>query len=410
MSNKSLPTNMLQLKGKALIGAVAGIAISCGLAVIAGNEQLIFQAFLYAWVLAFGLAMGSQALLFIHHMTAGAWSFPIQRMLEASARTLKYLAVPFVVYVVLVMLGINENYNVWIESESVVVNSKTWYLSLNFWAIRSFVYLAILIGMSHVFSKWSRELEATGDALIIKKFRFWAPPALLMYCVIITFAPLDWVMSLEPEWFSTIYGPLFAIGQALTILAVFILLLEKLAQSKPMSAVVTVESYHMLSTFMFVFTVLWGYMSFSQFLIIWAGNLPEEIHYYLARNTNFYVGLTAVLMVGHFFVPFFGLMQKHRLKNKINRVKFMCYFMIAMRMADAFFVVNPSFQPHKGFLESVPGPWLELFAYVAMAIGLMSVWLYFFIKELATSNLMPKNDPRLYAAMSHVEEELFENA
>ena len=410
MSNKSLPTNMLQLKGKALIGAVAGIAISCGLAVIAGNEQLIFQAFLYAWVLAFGLAMGSQALLFIHHMTAGAWSFPIQRMLEASARTLKYLAVPFVVYVVLVMLGINENYNVWIESESVVVNSKTWYLSLNFWAIRSFVYLAILIGMSHVFSKWSRELEATGDALIIKKFRFWAPPALLMYCVIITFAPLDWVMSLEPEWFSDIYGPLFAIGQALTILAVFILLLEKLAQSKPMSAVVTVESYHMLSTFMFVFTVLWGYMSFSQFLIIWAGNLPEEIHYYLARNTNFYVGLTAVLMVGHFFVPFFGLMQKHRLKNKINRVKFMCYFMIAMRMADAFFVVNPSFQPHKGFLESVPGPWLELFAYVAMAIGLMSVWLYFFIKELATSNLMPKNDPRLYAAMSHVEEELFENA
>jgi len=410
VSTNSLPNNMLQLKGKALFVGVGGLVLSCILAIIKGDMQLIFQAFLYAWVLAFGLSMGAQALLFIHHMTAGAWTFSIQRMLEASTRTLRYLMIPFFIYVILVWLGYNKNYDVWIFSESAVVAKKAWWLNTNFWVFRSFVYIAVLLGMSEIFSKWSRDLEKTGDALIIKKFRRAAPPALLVYCVIITFAPLDWVMSLEPEWFSTIYGPLFAMSQALTLLAVFILLLERLAREKPMSSVITVESYHMLSTFMFVFTVLWGYMSFSQFLIIWAGNLPEEIHYYLARNTNFYIGLTVVLMVGHFFIPFFGLMQKHRLKNKISRVRKMCYFMLAMRMADIFYFVNPSFHSHKGFSADPGVPWLEIAAYVAMAIGLLSYWLYFFIRELGTMNLMPRNDPRLYEAMSHIDEELFENA
>jgi hypothetical protein len=401
---------MLQLKGKALIAAGLGVAVSCILALVDRNGQLIFQSFLYAWILAFGLAMGSQALLFIHHMTAGAWSFPIQRMLEASTRTIRYLAPLFIVYSLLVLAGINENYNVWIVDPSVVVQNKAWFLNVNFWVIRTIVYIAILWGMAEIFSKWSRELDKTGDALVIKKFRFYAPPALLMYCLVITFAPLDWVMTLEPEWFSTIYGPLFAISQVLTILSIFVLLLDKLSQSKPMSSVVTVESFHMLTTFMFVFTVLWGYMSFSQFLIIWAGNLPEEIHYYLARNTEFYVGLTVVLVVGHFFIPFFGLMQKHRIKHKISRIRKMCYFMIAMRFADVFYVINPSFQAHKEFAATVDGPWLELAAYVTMAIGLIGYWLYFFIRELGTMDLMPKNDPRLYEAITYVDEETFENA
>jgi hypothetical protein len=115
-------------------------------------------------------------------------------------------------------------------------------------------------------------------------------------------------------------------------------------------------------------------------------------------------------MGGHFFIPFFGLMQKHRLKNKISRVRKMCYFMIAMRFADIFYFVNPSFQPHKGFSENVAGPWLEVAAYVTMGLGLVGYWLFFFIRELGTMDLMPKNDPRLYEAIDHIDEELFENA
>jgi hypothetical protein len=352
--------------------------------------------------------MGAQALLFIHHMTAGAWSFPIQRMLEASTRTIYVLGSIFLVYVVLAATGFNHNYNVWMESDNPLITAKDWYLNTPQWTMRSFAYILIAMFMANRFSAWSKQLDDTGDALIIVKFRRRAPVALLVYCVIMTFAPLDWVMSIEPLWFSTIYGPLFAISQALTLLTIFVLILERLAQEKPMAAIVQVESYHMLSTFMFVFTVMWGYMSFSQFLIIWSGNLPEEIPYYLTRNTRFYLGLTIILIVGHFSIPFMGLMQKHRMKNKIGRLKLMCYFMFAMRLCDLFYTINPAFHP-KEIAADVPGPWLEVFAYGSMALGFVAFWLFLFIGQLNKMNLMPKNDPRMYAALPHVNEEMFEN-
>ncbi|MFP6583885.1 MAG: hypothetical protein VCD00_15200, partial [Candidatus Hydrogenedentota bacterium] len=147
--------------------------------------------------------------------------------------------------------------------------------------------------------------------------------------------------------------------------------------------------------------------------IIWSGNLPEEIHYYLVRNTQFFVVLSFVLMVGHFFIPFIGLMQKHRIKNKINRLLVMCYFMLVMRLCDLFYIINPSFQEKaidKAFLADPGIPWLQIFVYVAMALGLLSFWFALFIGELNKMNLMPKNDPRMYKAVSHINEEMFENA
>lgn len=417
VSTNTVPNSFLRLRGPAVVFAGVGIGLACILSLIS-DTQLIFQSFLYAWILSFGLAMGSQALLYIHHMTAGAWSFPIQRMLEASARTIYVLGPLFLVYVIMVALGVNQNYEVWIApSDDValkaVVEGKAWWLNQRDWVIRSFIYIGLAMFMAHRFTVWTKELDDTGDALVTLKFRRWSPIFLLIYCGIMTFAPLDWVMSLEPTWFSTIYGPLFAVSQALTIMAVFILILERLAREKPMSAIIQVENYHMLSTFMFAFTVMWAYMSFSQFLIIWSGNLPEEIHYYLSRNTDFYVGLSLLLMVGHFFIPFLGLLQKHRLKNKINRVKMMCYFMLIMRLCDLFYIVNPAFK-EKAITHDITanpaGPWFELVVYVSMALGLLALWFYLFSGQLAKMNLMPKNDPRMYKAISHIKEEMFENA
>lgn len=278
MSTNTIPNSLLRLRGTSFIVAGAGVGISIILSLVGGNPQLIFQAFLYAWILSFGLAMGSQALLYIHHMTAGSWSFPLQRMFEASARTIFWLGGIFLVfYVGTVAVGWNHNYDVWIHPHEGplkdVIEHKRWWLNLPGWSARSFIYIAVAILMSRMFSSWSKQLDDTGDALITLKFRKAAPVCLLVYVFIMTFAPLDWVMSLEPAWFSTIYGPLFAISQVLTIFAVFILILERLAREKPMAAIVQVENYHMMSTFMFVFTVMWGYMSFSQFLIIWSGKI-----------------------------------------------------------------------------------------------------------------------------------------
>lgn len=423
MSTKPLPNSILQWKAKApVVGIVALVTSIAFMLVSEQRVQGIYQALLFGWVLAFGMAMGSQALLYIHHMTAGAWSFPLQRMFEASARTLKPLMIPFAIYWLGVAFGFNHNYDVWITPDKSnvlhdIIVSKGWWLDKEFWLVRTALYMVILLFMATKMSKWSSELEESGDALITLKFRKWAPVFLLVYSVIITLYPLDMVMSLEPTWFSTIYGPLFGISQFLTILVMFIILLSKLAEEKPMSAVVTNETYHMMSSFCYAFVVMWAYMSFSQFLIIWSGNLPEEIEYYLTRNTHFYVFISVIMIVGHFFAPFFALLQKHLIKTKLNRLKKVCYFILVMRLFDLFYMINPAFQEHKaynldegGFISGLmAGPWLELFGYFAMGIAMLSYWLFFFVKELGTIGLMPKNDPRMYDALSHVDEELFEN-
>jgi len=276
------------------------------------------------------------------------------------------------------------------------------------WLVRSAIYILLSIGLASIFSKWSRDLETTGDALITLKFRRFAPPAMLIYVGIITFAPLDWVMSLEPEWFSTMYGPLFAISQGLTLFAVCILLLDRMATEKPMSTVVSSENYHMLATFMCAFVVLWTYMSFSQFLIIWSGNLPEEIHYYLNRSTGFNQVLIITLMVGHFFIPFMVLLQR-KAKYNLNVIRKVCYAMLCMRLVDLFYIINPAFHHLENWGDPAPVPYVDIIAYVSMAIGLTGFWLYFFLGELKKMPLMPKNDPRLYKAISYIDEEVFEN-
>lgn len=414
MSTKPLPNSILQWKGKApIIGGIA-LLVSIATALMSPQGmQGIFQALLFGWVLAFGLSMGSQALLYIHHMTAGAWSFPLQRMFEASARTIFPLMVPFGIYWVTVLLGINQNYDAWINpSDNAmhdIIVSKDWWLNKPFWLIRTALYMVLLWGMSSKMSKWSKQLDETGDALITLKFRRFSPVFLLAYSIIITLYPLDMVMSLEPAWFSTIYGPLFGISQFLTILVMFILILSLLAEDETMGKVVTNETYHMMSSFTYAFVVMWGYMSFSQYLIIWSGNLPEEIQYYLVRNSSFYIGITVIMIVGHFFAPFFALLQKHLIKTKLNRLKKVCCFILFMRMFDVFYMINPAFQEVDGFVVTSGTPWLELIAYIGMGVALMSYWFFFFVKELGTMNLMPKNDPRMYAALSHVDEEMFEN-
>jgi len=407
-----LPRGLAAWRGRSLVAMGGGIILTIIAAISAKAEfnDLFFQSFLYAWVLIAGLSFGSMALMFIHHMTAGQWSFPLQRQFEAAGRTIKWLAIPFAVYVISVPLGFNNLYDVWNSDDaSAIVQTKSWWLSQNFWLLRNAIYFIIMIGLAETFSKWSKELETTGDALVTLKFRKLAPVALLCYVGVITFAPLDWVMSLEPEWFSTMYAPLFAISQCLTVFILSVLILEKMAQEKPMSNVVTTENYHLLGTFMCGFVVLWTYMSFSQFMIIWAGDLPEETHYYLNRSTGFYQIIIVMLVVGHFFAPFLILLQR-KVKYNINILRKVCYFMLFMRLVDLFYTINPAFHPVEAWgAEPTSFPLVDIFAYLGMVAALGGFWMYFFLGELTKMPFMPKNDPRLYKAISHIDQEALEH-
>jgi hypothetical protein len=404
-----LPRGLAAWRGISLGAMGVGGIIAVAASAFSGtNFQLFFQAFLYAWILVIGLSFGSMALMFIHHMTAGQWSFPLQRIFEAAGRTIKWMAIPFAVFVICVWLDLNKMYNVWTDTENPIVQTKSWWLNLPFWTLRNVIYFVAMIGLAETFSKWSKELESSADALVTLKFRRLAPVGLLIYVAILTFAPLDWVMSLEPQWFSTMYAPLFAISQGLTVFILSVLILEKMAQEKPMSNVVTTENYHLLGTFMCAFVVLWTYMSFSQFMIIWSGNLPEEIHYYLSRSTGFYQIIIALLVIGHFFLPFLILLQR-KVKYNINVLRKVCYAMLFMRLIDLFYIINPAFHQLEVWGEPQPIPGWDIVAYLAMVAGLGGFWMYFFLGELTKMPFMPKNDPRLYKAISHIDQEALEH-
>ena len=403
MSDKvTLPNNLSTIRARGPIIGVAGLVVGVVLSLLFGGIHYFFEAFLYSFWILLGLSLGSLAFLMIHHMTAGAWSFVSQRIFEAMMRTLPVLIVGFVVVIMTgPLFGLNNLYDSWVieENHSHIVGKKADFLNPDFWTLRSLAYFIIWGLIIVAFNRWSRRLDETGDALITLKFRFWAPVCLIIYCITMTFAATDWAMSLEPEWFSTMYGPLTWISQGLTVLAFTILILSSLAEEKPLSRYITVEHYHTLATLMCAFVVLWAYMSFSQFLIIWAGNLPEEISYYLHRRTGYYQIIIFLLMVGHFLLPLLVLLQR-KIKYSLPKLRMVCYWMLGMRLVDVFFLINPAF--HYGDSSF---PWKDLIVHAFVLVGFGGIYMWYFLGQLTKMPLLPMNDPRLYKAVGYGEDE-----
>jgi hypothetical protein len=285
-------------------------------------------------------------------------------------------------------------FHAWTHPEGHVVPQKQLYLNFPFWTARAVLYFVVWWGISMLFNSWSRDLARTGDALITLKFRKAAPVSLIAYCLTMTFAAVDWGQSIEAEWFSTMYAPLTWISQGLTVFAVTILVLDQLSDEKPLSRYLTVEHLHTIGNLICGFIVIWTYMSFSQFLIIWAGNLPEEIHYYLDRShSQFWVVVIGLLMVLHFFVPFMLLLQR-RVTYNVSTLKAVCWLVLGMRMVDIFFWFNPAYHP-----GDTSAPVADIFVYLFVFAGFAGLYFWYFLGQLAKSSMLPMNDPRMHAAL-----------
>lgn len=405
----TLPAAWERARGPLLIAGPACLAVGLVLSVVFGKAaEGFFQAYLYAFIVWFGLALGSFALLMIHHMTGGAWSFVTQRILEACTRTLPWLGLLFLPILLGPLTGLHHLYGQWTHPEAgSVVASKTPYLVPWFWTLRALAYFAVWSLFISIFNRGSEELDEIGDASgrayerarVVLRFRRLAPVGLILYCMTLTFAATDWVMSLEPEWFSTIYGPLFWVSQALTVLAFSIIVLSFLVKTEPLSRYVTIEHFHHLGNLTLAFVVLWAYISFSQFLITWSGNLPEEIHWYLARRGGGLTELSLCLMAFHFFVPMMLLLFR-RHKRDVSYLRRICYWILFWRLADVFWLVNPAFH------HEAPGIHIgDVIIHVFVLAGLGGLWLWIFLGELGKRPLLPLNDPRLYEAVGPAKEE-----
>jgi hypothetical protein len=342
-----------------------------------------YQSYLFGFVFVMLLSLGCLGILLLHHLVSGAWGHVIQRLAEAGARTLPFMAVLFIP----ILFGLHELFP-WSNHDTVqashVLHKKEGYLNVPFFIARAAIFFLLWSGTAYLLSKWSLLQDETGDAGITRKIRTLSAPALIVFVLTMTLASVDWMMSLEPEWYSTLYGMHFIVGATLSTLALCILGIRYLSDHKPFSDILTTRHYHHLGNLLFAFTILWAYMAFSQYLIIWSGNLPEDNFYYLRRFGMGWQVISLALIVGHFFVPFFLLLSR-RTKRSIRYLSGVAAGILVMRLLDLFWLIMPAFNNHALQIH-----WLNIVAPVALG----GIWLALFLWQLKGHSLLPLHDPR----------------
>jgi hypothetical protein len=384
-----------RLRRIALLAAGAGIGLLLfGLLVHRGRA--FFQSYLYAYVFWTGLALGCFALLMLQHLVGGAWGAVIQRPLEAGARLLPLMALLFLPLALTVAFGRPYLYE-WLDQpwrdKHANLHFKLWYLSRGGFLLRAVIYFVVWTALAWVLNGWSARQDRSADPRVGRQMQFISGPGLVLYVVTVSLAAVDWVMSLSPDWYSTIFGLLWVVGQVLATLAVMVALLAMLAGRRPLSGVLAVGHFHDLGNLLLAFVMLWAYLSFSQFLIIWSGNIADETPYYYARTRTGWKYVALLLVMFHFFVPFILLLWR-RTKRSPRTLTMVAAALLVMRLVDLFWVMGPS------FIQNSPAHfrWWHGWMFPAAAAGMGGIWVLAFVWQLRRRPLLPLNDPRITPA------------
>lgn len=378
-----LPSFADRIQQRALIVGGVGIVLS-GVGLFLNADQF-FQSYLLAFLDWIGLAIGSMALLMLYHVTGGEWGFVTRRMLESATRTFPVMGLLFVP----ILLGMKRLY-IWADPEIVkgdeLLLHKAPYLNVPSFIGRTIVYFVIWSVIAYFLSKWSGQQDETGVPAPAHRLQRLSAPGLPILGLTVTLAAVDWIMSLEPKWYSTIYGVWYLIGSVLTTLAFIILAARLFSAVAPMNAVYKPGHFHDLGNLMLAFVMLWAYVSFSQFLIIWSGNLPEETSFYVNRLGQRWQIVALVLVLFHFALPFLVLLSRD-VKRKAERLATVAVGMLFMRYLDLFWVTRPSFTGRPG---GAGFHWLDL----AASAGIGGIWVAAFIWQLRVRPLMPVHNPQ----------------
>ena len=362
-----------------LIGAVASVAG----AVL--SPESFYSAYLSGFMFWLGLSLGCMAILMLHHLVGGGWSIVIRRILESGMMTLPLMFVLFLP----ILFNLPRLYS-WARPE-VLQDPKTDpkllqiaqdYLNFHDILVRYIFYFVVWIGMAYFLNRWSTEQDTIAGQSTLR-FRAMSGVGLVVYSLTISFAVIDWVMSLQARWISTIYGFIFIAGEALSALCFCVVIERILGKRKPMSEYLTDTEVHDHGKLMLAFVMLWTYFNFSQWLIIWAGNLPEEIRWFVRRINNGWGYVAFFLVVFQFAVPF-ALLLSRQLKRKARTLAWVASWIIFMRMIDLYWHVEPALHP--AFHLS----WLHL----AVIAGIGGLWMAYFCHNLRLRPLLPVHAPQ----------------
>lgn len=385
------PESVGRLQRSALIAG--GLAVLLCIFAALKSPQIFYPSYLMGYLLILGFALGSLGLLMLQHLTSGQWGIVIRRPLESATRTLPLLAVLFLP----IVFGMKYLYGAWLDPERVreepLSSLQQSYLTAHGFYVRAVIYFVVWIGLMLIFNYWSREQDIRqDDRLLRRRFKLLAGPGIILYVFVMTFAAIDWAMSITPHWASTIYGFLFVAGQLISSMALMIAIVVLLSRTAPMAGLIHKRHIHDLGKFLLTFILLWAYFSFSQLLIIWSGNQPEEITFYRSRLYGGWGAVAVVVLIFHFFVPFFLLLSRD-LKRNPRLLPMVAIWMIFMRLVDLFWITRPEFT-----LRAFP-TWID----IVVPIALVGLWLGYFAFNLQKMPLLPLGDPHLPEAIAQHE-------
>ncbi len=374
------PLDIARARNYALVAGIIGL-ILCAVGAFVSPAQF-FGAYLIAYAFWAGLALGSLSLILLHYLVGGNWGFVTRRIMEAATRTLPLLAVMLIP----VIIGIPQLY-LWAQPAAAHVESieaKHVYLNTPAMVIRLILYFVLWLGLMWIINRWSAEQDRTADPEYVRKFRYFGGPALILHVFAVTFAAIDLLMSLEPEWFSTMFGGIIVVGQVLSTLAFSITILMLLEDREPFAHVVEIGHFHDLGNLLLAFVVFWAYVEVSQFIIIWSANLPEEAPWYVRRSNNGWQYLAIFITLFHFAVPFFLLLMRY-VKRRSPLLATVAGGILIMRVLDLYWIVQPALYWRASGIS-----WLHFVA----PIGIGGVWLAVFFWQLQKRPMLPQGDVR----------------
>ncbi|OLE14180.1 MAG: hypothetical protein AUG89_03060 [Acidobacteria bacterium 13_1_20CM_4_56_7] len=375
------------------IGLLFGVA-SLIFALVPSTREQFFHAYLIGFMLWLGVSLGSMAVLMIQHLTGGKWGMVIRRQLEAAMNVLPLMALLFIP---IAAAGLPYLYNGNHESvggwpgwlhyqgpDAHLTAMSHSYLTVGGYIGRGAIYFAIWLGLAFVLSRWSAEQDQPPVQNLSPRFRTIAAPGVILYAFTISFAVIDWVMSIDPHWYSTIFGFIFIVGECLSALCMMVVIERILVPYRPMAFLLKPKEVHDHGKLILTFVLLWAYFSFAQLLIIWAGNLPMEIRFFTRRLYSGWEVMGLGLVIFHFAIPFLFLLSRPFKQNPRSLVR-LAAWLLFMRFIDLFWYIEPSF--HKA-LRLDWGYLLDLI--VPVAIG--GLWLALFFRNLRSRPLLPVYD------------------
>lgn len=363
------------------------------------NTEQALRSWLLGFIFWAGIGIGSLGVLLLQYLTGGAWGVVVRRTTEAATRTLPIIIILFLP----LAFGITSLYE-WthLPATEHIMEHRGWYMTSWGWIFRSVGYFAVFGVMVYLLNKWSaaqdRATTNEDSAALLGKATAFSGPTMVIFCLVVSFAVVDWVMTLDPHFFSTIWGLLFVAGWALSCFCFVVVILAYLSDKAPMNRVLGKRHFHDLGKLMLALVMVWAYFNFSQFLIIWAGNIPEETEWFLVRMKGGWGWIGVILIFFHFGFPFLVLLQQD-FKRKAKWLATLSIFILVMRFFDMAYLISPSPRIDTHGLEqgAFVISWLDFVAPIAVG----GIWLWWFFGELMKRPLVPANDPFFEKAIEH---------